>query len=585
MQIYLNEKIGNPELFTGRKKELISLLKWVENIKHQLSRSTAMVSRRKTGKSALLNRLYNIVFHINDGVIPFYYEIEEQDQYLGHFSEDFFFHFIYQYIAYKTRKKKFLVTMPKHFGFLYEIIQKENLNYLEFYVKSVEVMLAGDATPLWTFVRNLPKTIADAREERIAQFIDEFQYLNRYIYRDKACTQRIKDLAGSYFHTAEYKTSPLLISGSWIGWLTKDLRTMLPGRFRQDYHLENMPEDEAIETIFKYSQLLNIPITPEIAALMFELSEGNPCYISSLFYSNYPQKDFTSENSLRETLEYEVLNDQGDLKTRWLEYIAHAFKEINGTDHDLSKRIVLYLCQNKDREVSRDEIRKQFKLEIPDHELEKRMAGLILSDIVKQGRSVYYYQGIKDHIFDKVFRGRYADEIQLFDPKDITNEYKLLFEHWKSKFHEICGRYGNLKGRFAEYMISNHLKFSAFKNNDFFCKIMQNLPSDFQFVEYQSVWKYTASPYLKKDLEIDIFARAQSDEYSMIGEVKNRLIPFSANEAKKFLQKAHELIKLEGIFKSVVFVYSVKGFTTDAIDYFKENQIAWCTDERWINNH
>jgi len=29
MEIYLQEKIGNPELFTGRKKELAFLMKWI----------------------------------------------------------------------------------------------------------------------------------------------------------------------------------------------------------------------------------------------------------------------------------------------------------------------------------------------------------------------------------------------------------------------------------------------------------------------------------------------------------------------------------------------------------------------------
>ena len=35
MQNYLIEKIGNPALFTGRKKELNALLHWVEGIKTQ----------------------------------------------------------------------------------------------------------------------------------------------------------------------------------------------------------------------------------------------------------------------------------------------------------------------------------------------------------------------------------------------------------------------------------------------------------------------------------------------------------------------------------------------------------------------
>ncbi|ETR65167.1 MAG: hypothetical protein OMM_14703 [Candidatus Magnetoglobus multicellularis str. Araruama] len=113
MQIYLKEKIGNPNLFTGRKEELDSLIKWVDNIKPEFSKSTAILSRRKTGKSALLQRLYNLVFHKNDRVIPFYYQIKEYDQWLIDFSKDFFLNFLYQYIAFKSRKKEYLSLESK----------------------------------------------------------------------------------------------------------------------------------------------------------------------------------------------------------------------------------------------------------------------------------------------------------------------------------------------------------------------------------------------------------------------------------------------------------------------------------------
>ena len=39
MQIYLKEKIGNPELFTGRKQELGYFLKWIERIKKEISKN------------------------------------------------------------------------------------------------------------------------------------------------------------------------------------------------------------------------------------------------------------------------------------------------------------------------------------------------------------------------------------------------------------------------------------------------------------------------------------------------------------------------------------------------------------------
>ncbi len=37
MKIYPEEKIGRQDLFTGRKEDIASLLKWVNNIKPKLS--------------------------------------------------------------------------------------------------------------------------------------------------------------------------------------------------------------------------------------------------------------------------------------------------------------------------------------------------------------------------------------------------------------------------------------------------------------------------------------------------------------------------------------------------------------------
>lgn len=83
MKIYLTEKIGNPDLFAGRKKEFAYLQTWINKSQRRLSKSIAILSRRKTGKSALLQRLYNIVFEQNTAVIPFYFEIREGKQWRG----------------------------------------------------------------------------------------------------------------------------------------------------------------------------------------------------------------------------------------------------------------------------------------------------------------------------------------------------------------------------------------------------------------------------------------------------------------------------------------------------------------------
>jgi len=62
MDYALEERIGNPELFTGRKEELTYFLKWINDIKERKSQSTALLARRKMGKTALMERLFNIIY-------------------------------------------------------------------------------------------------------------------------------------------------------------------------------------------------------------------------------------------------------------------------------------------------------------------------------------------------------------------------------------------------------------------------------------------------------------------------------------------------------------------------------------------
>ncbi len=97
---------------------------------------------------------------------------------------------------------------------------KEGLDYLTGIIESVEYSVRHDHVDiLWETVREAPQTIAFRRKEFILQMIDEFQFLNAFIYRDKEMKILADTLAGGYLSTAESKIAPLLVSGSWVGWL------------------------------------------------------------------------------------------------------------------------------------------------------------------------------------------------------------------------------------------------------------------------------------------------------------------------------------------------------------------------------
>ena len=581
MKTYLKEKIGDPDLFVGRHRQLEDLLKWTAGIKREISMSRAILSRRKTGKTALLQRLFNIVFHRNDGVLPFYFEVKAGKRWVGDFCKDFFLAFILQYVAFKTRKKEYLRMRQAGFRKTSEILRRENLDYLVSSVEHVGSLFEKqDVDWMWTSVRDLPFELANERDESVVQIIDEFQYLNSEFCRDKACSIPIEDLAAGYMSTAEYKNAPLLVSGSWVGWLMNDLNA-LPGRFQLGY-LEKMPQDEIVEMAFKYSDYFQFQITEETAFFMARLSEGNPFYVASLFKSACPDKRLDTEEGVLRTLEFETLNDLGGIKRTWMEYVETAFHKVNDRH---AKRIVLYLSKNRDREVTRQEILDDLNLPMDDRELEKKLKALARADIIDRGSTNFDYRGVPDNVFDKVFRGVYQKEIDSFDPREIADDFKRLYERSRAEFRMLLGKYNQAKGAFAEYLVIRRLRHDARRKDEFLKSITRNLPESFEFVDYESVWSYKCSPAERRDLQIDVFARAAPEQYSVIGEVKSRDVKkFSEGEARRFSEKVRELLEAEGVEKHVAFVFSVSGFTQEAVGFFEEHGVAYSDDIGWLGD-
>ena len=220
------------------------------------------------GKTAVMERLFNITFFKNDGVVPFYYEVKETKMWVVDFCVQFFLSFIYQYIAFKTRKNEYLKPEEKSdFTKVIDIAKKEGMDYLIGIIESAAHASAHEKIDiLWDIVREAPQTIAFRQKKFIVQIIDEFQFMNSIIYKKKKKSkdQLADNLAGGYLSTAESKIAPLLVSGSWVGWLMNELDTMLPNRFWYEY-LGNMPEDEAVEMVYKYSAFFDVPITEETA--------------------------------------------------------------------------------------------------------------------------------------------------------------------------------------------------------------------------------------------------------------------------------------------------------------------------------
>jgi AAA+ ATPase superfamily predicted ATPase len=182
----IKERIGKPSLFCGRKNEMQMLLNWVNKIKIERAKSKALLGRRKSGKTAIMERLFNIVWNQNDGIVPFYYEMKDQNKWGLDFACEYIQSCLTQYASFLTRtplqsaqeiwdwdtieKKSKQVNnraIPERIQYFLKYYQQQNVN------KSLNIAV------------ETPYRMYDEDHNHFIIMIDEIQYMTRYLYKDK----------------------------------------------------------------------------------------------------------------------------------------------------------------------------------------------------------------------------------------------------------------------------------------------------------------------------------------------------------------------------------------------------------------
>ena len=443
----LAEEIGNPNLFVGREQEMKRLLRWAEDTKPRNSKSMAMLSRRKKGKTALLQRFYNILYMRHDPrLIPFYYRIPETMQTKRDFAEAFYRRVLTQYFAFTTRTSEWvgqILTMDE----LKDLAASDR--HLADDIRRMEAMLERTPTASWPYAQEAGHRISQVKDVRILQILDEFQYMNKYIVSDDD-PERIELLCHSYMGAAESKYSPQIVAGSYIGWLEAILRH-LTARYTR-WRLGSLSDAEALEAVYNYASIYRVTVTEETALYIAEVCYNDPYYIAATVSHQAEDKDLTSEDGVRDALTYETATNQGDIAYVWGEYLAGAFGRINKIN---SRRIVLYLAKHEPAERDREQIRKDLELELTNEALTERLHQLVMADIVAPGSTDFHYQGLGDRIFAMVFRRLYGAEIDRIGVEEIDDAFKHELVALKGRLSVKKGELAELRVRYRLFVASH----------------------------------------------------------------------------------------------------------------------------------
>ncbi len=535
----LPEQIGNTHLFVGRKKEFDYFLgDWYYYLENNMAQSQAIVARRKKGKTAFLQRLFNILWSCPEKkIIPFYYSIKEMNTTLADFSKDFFSTFISHYIGYMERKPE-LISTPLNFERIKERIEGGELK--EIYDSINRFEKAGNWGLMWTTAARLPFEIAVTKGVKIVQILDEFQNINAFIYDQRG--EKIDSMSGTYRDLAEKKEAPLIISGSEVHGLMKIILN-LTARFRERT-LGNLPEDEAKEAIRRYAQASRTTINELAEDKIWNLTQGDPLYIRALMMSEHnTKKDYTQEDNIIETYTQEIT--RGEIYDTWIEYIAKVFLEVNEKN---AKRLMLYLF-HAGEERTRAQMIKDLKLDITDFELEKKLYQLIKADLISQGETNFDYIISKDITYELVFRRIYQKEIDNFVP-DIRDEIR-----------KEMGKTNYEKGKFREYLVRERLK------KPFNLKEIAENGIDL-IIKPKAILEREKVKVGLQEREIDLIVKGNVELWIDVKDTKGK---YGKREAERWIEIKRTIGEEKP--KTLFAVYSQNGYTATALEQLKSNEI------------
>jgi hypothetical protein len=597
----LEERIGDPSLFCGRNQEMELLLNWVGRIKTKRAKSKALLGRRKSGKSAIMERLFNILWNRNDRIVPFYFEIEDKNICLLEFASDYLKTLLTHYLSFLTRtplssleiwewkdleaisKKINNNSIPKRIELFQDYFQQE---------REEQAIHIAVKTPYWLYGKD---------KHHFVIMLDEIQYMTQYIYYDRAFNIKAYNLPGIYHGPVEHRVCPMLVSGSYIGWMNQMISKMfVAGRLKSMPISSSLSFDEGMTAVYTYAALNHIDLNEDLAMAINIMAQSNPYYIATIFETEWPESDFTSLSGISKTFAHEIIDPGSDLHKTWLEYI---YSTLNHVNELYAKKILLTLSRERDKEFARDELLQEIGWP-KDKEplLEEKLRTLIYGDLITEGSSAYHYKGISDHVLYLIFYHKYEFEIY-HKQADVQGELYKKIESLEKDKSSMQGQINELKGRMLELVVWRELnacrKRKATINN--FRNRLRPIVSNKDILEkticvvenmtLDMVWmNYFLNPPSTTPLEMDVFAlkRETDSNIAIVFETKNRNeknLP-TIDDCKIFfnkmdiLKQTYEIdtpITMYGIY------FSANGLSDDVEKWLQDKGILTIDWETWHN--
>ncbi|MEM7537031.1 MAG: hypothetical protein AAF639_32955, partial [Chloroflexota bacterium] len=571
-------KIGYPELLVGREQEFKEFHKWIAGIPKRISKSRVLLGRRKSGKTAFMQRLFNELWTANDKVIPFYISIPETKMWYPDFALLYYRTFVTQYISFLERDPALLTAKPWTLG------QISGYGEANSHASMIQHGISIDSNygkglydSVWETAYHAPQRFAAVQEQYILVMIDEFQYLASHIYhpRDRPDESMMPWLLGSYHDVSESKIAPMLAVGSTVGWELATMRQHLKARrLKRIRFSPYLTEDEGAEAVYKYAEVFGEPIKNETVPQINELCLFDPFFISCVIQSSYPNRDLTTKQGVIDTVKYEIENDESELAGTWSEYIETTVERINET---YGKQILLHMNKHNNRSWTPKELKGALKIEEDESTIFRKLIALTKGDLLKQGKSNIRFEGLQDGTLSLVVRSLFEEEITTFEP-DLRADFEKKLAASEAKNRSIQGKLNDLIGKTAEYYLATKMRTrKRLKLNTYF----NDVPAGEQYETRLNTQDIRTRIHIQRDdgldRELDIVAET-SDERVLLVEVKKQKRKSNVENVEDFQEKVVLYQKQNPDATVLPAFLSLGGFTDDARQLCQSSGIAWSAE-------
>jgi hypothetical protein len=569
MQYPLTEKIGDPDLLVGRKEEFQRFGKWIANIPRRLSKSRAILARRKSGKTAFVQRIFNQLWSENGAVIPFYFEFGENKIWYPDLAIEYYCSFASQYISFLERDEK-LVMYPLS---LEEIREYGVANSIKPFIQDVDFFfqhreVGGSHDLMWKAAYLAPHRLAALYNRRVLVILDEFQNISQYVYRDEKCDGKPDEtMPGSYHSISESKIAPMLVTGSYVGWLIMIISQYLQaGRLKQIRMSPYLSNEEGLEAVFKYAEFYNELVINETAVQINELCMSDPFFISCVIQNEYKGKDLTDSKKVIETVNYEISARDSEMSKTWNEYLQLTLQQVNDRN---AKNMLLHLSKHADRYWTPKELKAKLSLPLDINVIQEKLIILSEADMIERGVSDIQFRGLSDGTLNLILRNRFEDEIKDFAP-DLKQEFTEKVKTLTLKNRQLQGKLNYYAGILGEHLLATAFRSrKRFALSDFFHNVMDS--TRLNIIDVKERIKIQRAE--GKDMEIDIVANSKCGRVVLI-EVKKTQDKTSVNIVEDFQEKVAVYKTLFSEKTILPACLSLGDFAEEAVQFCETQGIA-----------